>query len=191
MKTIFGVQKDNSEITEQENTGDMKVLKFKTIINDIYEKFGGSTKYIGESGTHPVKILLNVEKENPFINCIVNLEAHHPCGEHFDSNMEGVIKTARACSSGCSSIMGCSVARQTVFFALMALAIDNDLYNEKIEIVSDAAYLMGFTEEMMEDWINAVKKVLLAERINSKTMKTEQARLFFSCLDDENDTKFF
>ena len=179
---ILNVENDKGT-TLQMSSDEMKVLKFKTIINDTYKKLGENTRYIGSYGIHPVKRLLNVEKENPFINCIVNLSAGNTCGVLSHSDIEGVIEAARICSSRCSWEIGCSVPAQTIFFALIALAIDNDLYNEKIDIVSDAAYLMGFTEDMMEDWVTAVRKVLLAEKINSDEMKSEEARCFFGHLE--------
>lgn len=95
----------------------------------------------------------------------------------YGMDVNQLISEARLCAK-CQWTC-CNLAGQLIFVSLLCLAIDNDLYNEKLEIVSDTAYLIGFNEEMIEDWIMAVKKFLLAEKIHYEEMKTEQAQKFF------------
>ena len=64
----------------------------------------------------------------------------------------------------------------------MYIAVDNDNYNEKINIISDMAYLIGFNEEMIKDWIYVVKMVLKSEKIDLNKLNTEEAKGFFQVL---------
>lgn len=165
---------------------EMKIVKFKTMIDELYEKLG-NTHGFKNNGKYvqPVKVLLDTEKEDPFVNIIINKDKRNFCICLDDGSMKRLIELSNDCSR-CNGIGApCSVAGQSIFFALIAMAINDDLYNEKLEIVSDAAYLMGFTEAMMEDWITGVKKFLLAEKIKVADMKTEEGKQFFSALADE------
>ncbi len=69
-----------------------------------------------------------------------------------------------------------------IFWALLIATIDESFYNNEINMISDLAYMLGFTEDMMSDWVAAVKYLLDGNRF-SKTMplefKTPEANKFF------------
>ena len=160
---------------------EMKLVKFETMINDLYRVVFDQTKGFRDKNDkiiQPAIILLGQESDNSFIK-IVNKTTGQcaRCSSTHDMDVNWLISEARGCAK-CRWTC-CNLAGQLIFVSLLCLAIDNDLYNEKLEIVSDTAYLIGFNEEMIEDWIMAVKKFLLAEKIHYEEMKTEQARRFF------------
>lgn len=159
---------------------EMKLVKFETMINDLYSKgFFPTVNFEDEKGNdiNPVVILLGQESINPYIEIISRITMPGMCKRKRDVDIKKLILEARTCIE--CGWQCCNLAAQLLFVSLLCLAIDNELYNEKLEIVSDVAYLIGFNEQMIEDWIAAVKKFLLAEKICYKEMKTEQARRFF------------
>lgn len=160
---------------------EMKLVKFETMIKDLYSTvFRSGKEFVDKDRKkiQPVSILLGRESDNPFIKIINNKTISNCiCGSKPGFDIMPLISDARECAK-CRWAC-CNSAGQLLFISLLCMAIDNDLYNEKLEIVSDAAYLMGFNEQMIEDWITAVKKFLLAEKIGYKEMKTEQAQKFF------------
>lgn len=69
-----------------------------------------------------------------------------------------------------------------IFLGLLLAAVNEDFYNEQISMVSDLACMLEFTEEMMSDWITAVKYLLDGNKFceNMKLeFKTLEANLFF------------
>ncbi len=69
-----------------------------------------------------------------------------------------------------------------IFWALLLAAVNDDFYSNEINMISDLAYMLGFTEDMMSDWVAAVKYLLDCNRF-SETMplefKTPEANKFF------------
>ena len=65
---------------------------------------------------------------------------------------------------------------------LLTAAVNDDFYSNEINMVSDLAYMLAFTEDMMSDWVESVKYLLDGNRF-SETMplefKTPEANLFF------------
>lgn len=160
---------------------EMKLFKFETMIKDLYRAVFDETRGIADENNksiQPAVILFGQESDNSFIK-IVNKATgqYRRCSMKYGMDVNQLISEARLCAK-CQWTC-CNLAGQLIFVSLLCLAIDNDLYNEKLEIVSDTAYLIGFNEEMIEDWIMAVKKFLLAEKIHYEEMKTEQAQKFF------------
>ena len=61
-------------------------------------------------------------------------------------------------------------------------AIDDEFYNNEINMISDLAYLLGYTEAMMNDWIKAVKYLLDGNMLSCDMLlefKTTEANKFF------------
>ena len=74
-----------------------------------------------------------------------------------------------------------------IFWWLVVLALDNDLYNKYLDYVVDAADIFGFTEDMISDWCEAVIYWLNGNDINKDCnleLKTKEGQRFF--LDDCN-----
>lgn len=69
-----------------------------------------------------------------------------------------------------------------IFWWLVALALDNDLYDKYLDYVVDAADIFGFTEDMMSDWCDAVIYWLNGNDIDYNsdlTFKSVEADMFF------------
>lgn len=72
-----------------------------------------------------------------------------------------------------------------IYWWLVVLALDNNLYNKYLDYVVDAADIFGFTEDMISDWCEAVIYWLNGNDINKDCnleLKTKEGKRFF--LDD-------
>ena len=67
-----------------------------------------------------------------------------------------------------------------LFWSLMILVVDGEENRgENAAVIADAAYLLLFSKEMVEDWILAVKAALSGEDWQKIRFKTKEARSFF------------
>ncbi|MEZ7577895.1 hypothetical protein [Veillonella sp. 27098_8_77] len=69
-----------------------------------------------------------------------------------------------------------------IFWWLVVLALDNNLYNKYLDYVVDAADVFGFTEDMIDDWCEAVIYWLNGNDINKDCnleLKTKDGEIFF------------
>ena len=69
-----------------------------------------------------------------------------------------------------------------IYWWLVIVALDNDLYNKYLDYVVDAADIFGFTEDMISDWCEAVIYWLNGNNINENCglqLKTAEANKFF------------
>lgn len=69
-----------------------------------------------------------------------------------------------------------------IFWWLVVLALDNDLYNKYLDYVVDAADIFGFTEDMISDWCEAAIYWLNGNDINKDCnlkLKTKEGKRFF------------
>lgn len=69
-----------------------------------------------------------------------------------------------------------------IYWWLVVLALDNDLYNKYLDYVVDAADIFGFTEDMISDWCEAVIYWLNGNDINKACnleLKTKEGKIFF------------
>lgn len=73
----------------------------------------------------------------------------------------------------------CNVPNHLLFWLIFIVSVDNENYNENLSIVSDTAYLLGFDEAKLADWITAVKGVLEGKKLNEMKYQTEEAQSFF------------
>ena len=175
---------------------EMKLVKFETIITDLWKNFNGF-KWEKTSNKSPLKYLLGEKSNNKYAQIILdksfNKEITQQAYFHYHYNdcyynwekctASELLDACKDCNYAiCGFKEKCNLSGQLVFFALLFIAIDNDAYNEKINIISDVAYLIGFNAEMMSDWIYAAKTVLDAEKINFNQFKTEEAKKFFEVL---------
>lgn len=77
-----------------------------------------------------------------------------------------------------------------IFWWLVVLALDNDLYNKYLDYVVDAADIFGFTEDMISDWCVAVIYWLNGNDINKNCdlqLKTAEGNRFFINKTDIDD----
>ena len=180
---------------------DMKLIKFENIITNLWKKFKNFRWNSSEYGNSPLKFLLGESSNNKYgqiildksfnFNIVSKFYGWPPddC-KYFISNdtpnkIDTLINACRVCNrtvSSCGLKMKCNLSSQLIFFALMYVAVDNNNYKEKIKIISDIAYLIGFNEKMMNDWIYVVKMVLKAEKIDLDKLNTKEAKGFFKVL---------
>lgn len=69
-----------------------------------------------------------------------------------------------------------------IFWWLVFIALDTELYHNHMSYVSDIADLFGFNHYMMQDWCKVVRYWLDGNTINKKNLlnlKTKEARSFF------------
>lgn len=69
-----------------------------------------------------------------------------------------------------------------IFWWIVVLALDNDLYNKYLDYVVDAADIFGFTEDMISDWCEAVIYWLNGKDIDKDCnleLKTKEGKIFF------------
>lgn len=74
-----------------------------------------------------------------------------------------------------------------IYWWLVVLALDNNLYNKYLDYVVDAADIFGFTEDMISDWCEAVIYWLNGNDIDKDCnlqLKTKEGKRFF--LNDYN-----
>ena len=71
-----------------------------------------------------------------------------------------------------------------IFWWLVILALDDTLYVKYLDYVADVADIFGFTEEMMDDWCEAVVYWLNGNEINNgatlNLKSTEGIKFFFN-----------
>ena len=69
-----------------------------------------------------------------------------------------------------------------IFWVLVLAAIDEEFYRNEVNMIADFACMLGFNEDMMADWIKAVKYLLDGNMFNENMdidFKTDEAKLFF------------
>lgn len=69
-----------------------------------------------------------------------------------------------------------------IFWHLLALAVDDDLWRNNIANVTDWAYCLGFDTQMLQDWCQMVKYVLEGNKLGAYcryVVKTEQGKKYF------------
>lgn len=69
-----------------------------------------------------------------------------------------------------------------IFWALVLAAIDEEFYKNELNMIADLAYMLEFNEDMMADWIKAVKYLLDGNMFTENMdidFKTNEAKLFF------------
>ncbi len=69
-----------------------------------------------------------------------------------------------------------------VFWHLLALAVDDDLWENHVSDVTEVAYCLGFDSLMIRDWCMMVKYVLEGNELGAHCglpVKTERGRKYF------------
>lgn len=84
--------------------------------------------------------------------------------------------------SNCTAVETYKLRGGIIFLLLLTAAVNDDFYDNEINMISDLAYMLGFTEDMMFDWVAAVKYLLDGNRFSENIpleFKTPEANLFF------------
>ncbi len=161
------------------NNDDMKKVKFEILCSKIYE-------YLNTCKEDGIRIYLfwNDEYDNKYMECVKNVCTYdcvapvigwgnNRCKDGFASYMamytldnlhkeiDGMLDD-KVSADSLDRVIGERHQRiyQVVFWNLLAVMIDPDVYEKDLSKVIDVAYSFDFTEAMMKDWCNAVKYVL-------------------------------
>lgn len=84
--------------------------------------------------------------------------------------------------SNCTAVETYKLRGGIIFLLLLTAAVNDDFYDNEINMISDLAYMLGFTEDMMFDWVAAVKYLLDGNGFSENMpleFKTPEANLFF------------
>lgn len=165
---------------------EMKLVKFEMIISSIAEKMSYTEDgyKVKCARLNPLKLLFGEEWDNEYERIVIENTFDKMYGNIFYedwNDIKELIKVYNLKKKKWDNLIY-NTGVQVVFFSLIILAIDNECYNEKLNILTDFAYLIGFDEEMISDWILAVKSILLMEKIDVSKMKSNNARNFFEKL---------
>ena len=172
----------------------MKLIKFEATITELWKKFG-SYKFDKYADKNPLKYLFGEKSNNKYAQIILDKSFNEEvvlkragygnCTYMWKNNTaKELVDACRSCNKSCtygsnSFEASCNLSSQLIFFALLFIAVDNDSYNSKVNIISDMAYLTGFNGEMMSDWIYAVKTVLDGDLMDFNQFKADEAYVFF------------
>lgn len=167
-----------------------RILKFKNTIHKLNMGMDFTSR---ELDYNPLLYIVDSTNKNPYLTCI--WEAMTTVSSNsFISSMNEAIGVKRV-----GRILGDKVEEAAkfvkvflkyrnsnynveyfIFWALMAAAVDETVYREKLSVISDFAFVFGFTDEMMADWVHAVKSVLTKGNFgDEQEYITEEGRSVF------------
>lgn len=187
-------------------SAEMKLKKFEMLIRDI-DEYLGSTGIVKDvyiekdentSGNNsqknedkrkfsPIELFIESNTKSEYLNIILKNSFRTSCGcygydfalsKYVKQDVNLFIEKIRECNK-CYHEYKCSVPMHLMFWLIFIVSVDNENYNENLSIVSDVAYLLGFDEERLADWVVAVKGVLEGKKLNEMEYKTESAKSFF------------
>lgn len=140
----------------------------------------------------PIELFIESNTKSEYLNIILKNSFRTSCccgkcdfqlSNYVKQDVNLFIEEIRKCNK-CYNLLGtfnnkCSVPNHLMFWLIFIVSVDNENYNENLSIVSDVAYLLGFDEERLADWVVAVKGVLEGKKLNEIEYKTEAAKEFF------------
>ena len=165
---------------------EMNITKFKIEVDLICDKLGEID--LTADSINPLTFIWGNKVENPYTQAILNRSfknKRRPADfANAYKNLSGFIKKERSENEVADRLylktMESNARYHFVFWALMILVVDGEENrNENASVIADAAYLLLFTKEMMEDWILAVKVALSGQKWQDIRFKTKEARSFF------------
>lgn len=143
----------------------------------------------------PLEFLLDKPKDNKWLEGIfdntflkrgVGMMSIDTCINLIDIEKDDVMKfleRIRKCNSCTNTSFNnpkyCNVPYHLLFWLIFSMSVDNENYNNNLSVVSDVAYILNFDEEMVKDWIAAVKGVLEGKKLQQINYKTDAAKKFF------------
>ena len=175
---------------------DMKMEKFKILVSDIHNYLVGSRLYSNGSRIvdnieygdgNPLLYLIDEKSKESWLECILKNSfqceySRYSCPginlcEIEKNNTMEFIRQIRECD--CSKATECNPASHLMFWLLFAISVDNENYNNNLNVAADVAFLLDFDEETLNDWITAVKGVLSGKKLYELEYKTEDGNGFF------------
>lgn len=165
---------------------DMKIKKFEMLIRDVDE-------YLGRCPINNSKVLelfinrnpQNVWMESVFNNSFSDSGEVSGClsGDYSDiintNDIISFIEGMRWCKDECGFESHCNDGSHLMFWLIFMISIDSENYNNNLSVVSDTAFMLGFDEEKLSDWITAVKGVLAGKKLSELEYQTKEGTEFF------------
>ena len=165
---------------------EMSVTKFKIEVDLICDRLGGID--LTADSINPLTFIWGNKVENPYTQAIINRsfkDKRRPADfANAYKNLSGFIKKEREENEVADRLylksMESNARYHFLFWSLMILVVDGEENRgENAAVIADAAYLLLFSKEMVEDWILAVKAALSGEDWQKIRFKTKEARSFF------------
>lgn len=178
---------------------EMKRKKFEMLVRDIDEYLGATGvpywRREGEGAViSPVEFFIERNEENHWLATIFNNTFIKRFRIKFEDceilqgiNEKNIIQLV-ACIRKCNECVcdwgghnhaHCNIAYHLLFWLIFAMSVDDENYNNNLSVVSDVAFVLDFNEDMMKDWITAVKGVLSGKKLSELNYKTEAGKGFF------------
>ena len=177
--------------TNKIKSEDVKIKKFQILIRDVVVYLGGTYMFLDKIiecfvDRNPQNIWLESLFNNALNFCIsfkllekckseVGLKRREKAIETCD--IIEVINIIKICNCGFDE--DCNAGSHVMFWLIFIISIDKDNYNNNLNVVSDTAFMLGFDEEKLSDWIIAVKGVLAEKKLSELEYQTEEGKKFF------------
>lgn len=162
---------------------EMRILKFKKMVSEI-------TDYLNTKEWQRYVEVLFEEEDNVWYEIINEIYAQRTGFFKFcrigdglseipvEKYRDHLLKYYKDCY-GCQFQYECGVPYHVIFWMLFHLSVCEKTYENNLCIVADTAYLTGFTEDMLKDWVEAIKAVLEGKSLQEVSYSTEEAKNFF------------
>lgn len=184
--TLEETNKNNSIKEETNKNNNIKNVKFEILVDDLAEYFCRLYE-IGD--VNPLKLVFDAEDVNEvaryaILNAMMTDDEEEILYSGYDSSdliieninntgIKGIKELIKECRRKPE------VKYRFIFWSIFIIAIDENAYNEKLSDISDIAYLIGFTEEMLKDWITALKLILEGKGFKNYLYSSKEANQFF------------
>ena len=170
----------NAEVTQ------MKIVKFKTTVERLQNYLW---PYKDSPHIHSVPVVpewLSTYMDNPYIYMLVSdsifSQSNMDVEGYVQNNSISVPKLTNPISSVFNFLVPEDSPYDTVFWFFMLAAIDDRIYDDRLDYIIDLAYLMHFSEAMIRDWCRAVVYVLDGHTLSPDCdliCETEEGKAFF------------
>ena len=186
---------------------DSKLVKFRTLIDEVDKNFPGHYKSYSElrkalefggfsrvrgggvntGGTTTVRhydlSICNEYRTNPFVEVFCKYFSpiyEYPTFSDLSELVNRINNDGRYYSIRISTLN--APVDRLIFWLLFVAAIDDEFYNKELSTVIDFAYCAKFNEGMIRDWCRAVEYVLSGNRFSKNCdleMETAEGKKFF------------
>lgn len=171
---------------------DMKIKKFEMLIRDIDEYLGNNPMNFSKV----LELFINRNPQNVWMESVFNnfggrvfffKSSYCTLRKCVDSinnsintnNIISFMKYMRRCNDACGFGCNCNQGSYLMFWLIFMISIDSENYNNNLNVVSDTAFMLGFDEEKLSDWITAVKGVLAGKKLSELEYQTKAGKKFF------------
>lgn len=168
---------------------DIKNIKFEILVDDIAEWLGKVTLVYNYKMMVSLTVLVfDIDKANIYAKKIL-FDSMTPNYNDFEEDfvvdkLINMIKIENeSVEPGIKELIKIYKKNELrfnfIFWSLFIIAVDENAYNEKLSDISDIAYMLNFTEEMLEDWITALRLILEGKGFKNYLYLSKEANKFF------------